>query len=200
MVLLNHMAAVWSNVRQRLVHYLLSHRIRARNPTLICDPTVIWDYPVRRPDAIEIGIGVSVMPHAEIVVLPETRHSTREGRLILGDGAVIGTGANIRAAGGVIRIGRGSGIGQFSVVVAVNHRAVRGEPYLHGAWDDRRSGVTVGDNVWVAANCTLVAGISIGDNSLIAAGSVVTKDVPPNQIWGGVPARFIKDVPEKDDA
>jgi maltose O-acetyltransferase len=53
----------------------------------------------------------------------------------------------------------------------------------------------VGANVWVGANCVLLPGVTIGDNSLIAAGSVVSHDVPPNEIWGGVPAKKLKDVP-----
>ena len=36
--------------------------------------------------------------------------------------------------------------------------------------------------------------VTIGDNSAIAAGAVVTKDIPPGEIWGGVPAKFIKKV------
>jgi maltose O-acetyltransferase len=60
--------------------------------------------------------------------------------------------------------------------------------------------VTVGNNVWVGANCVLLPGITIGDNSLIAAGSVVSRDVPPNEIWGGVPARKLKDVPAPEQA
>lgn len=198
MILLDDVRAAFRDGKRRVTHYILSHRIRARHPTLNCDPSVIWNYPFGRRDAIEIGEHVTVMPNCEIIVFPTTRFSANEGRLVLGDRAVIGTGANIRAAGGRIQIGRGSGIGQNSVVVAVNHRAVRGVPYLYTPWDDRRSGVTVGDNVWVGANCTLLPGITIGDNSLIAAGSVVTRDVPANEIWGGVPARLIKPVPEGD--
>lgn len=199
MILVDDVRAVFRDAKRRLTHYILSHRIRARHPTLDCDPTVIWNYPFGRVDAIEIGEHVTVMANCEILVFPTTRFSAKEGRLVLGDRVVIATGANIRAAGGTIRIGHGSGIGQFSVVVAVNHRAARGVPYLNAPWDDRRSGVTVGENVWVGANCTLLPGITIGDNSLIAAGSVVTRDVPANEIWGGVPARLIKPVP-KDDA
>lgn len=200
MILVDHLVAVWRDARQRFVHYLLSHRIRARNPTLTCDPTVIWDYPVRRPDAIEIGIGVSVMPNCEIVVQPKSHFSSVEGRLVLGDGAVLSTGTNIRAGGGVVKLGAGSVIAQHSVVVAANHKAMRGVPYLRHPLDESRTGVFVGDNVWVGANCTLLPGTRIGDNALVAAGSVVRGVVPPNQIWGGVPARFIKDVPERDDA
>lgn len=44
----------------------------------------------------------------------------------------------------------------------------------------------------IGANSTLLAGITIGENSLIGAGSVVTKDVPANEIWVGNPAKFLK--------
>ena len=52
--------------------------------------------------------------------------------------------------------------------------------------------IEIGNNVWIGANSTILAGIKIGDCSIIAAGSVVTKDVPPYTLVGGVPAKFIK--------
>jgi maltose O-acetyltransferase len=54
--------------------------------------------------------------------------------------------------------------------------------------------VIIGNNVWIAMNCCILPGVTIGDNSIIGAGSVVTKDVPANQIWVGNPARFIKNL------
>jgi acetyltransferase-like isoleucine patch superfamily enzyme len=53
--------------------------------------------------------------------------------------------------------------------------------------------VEVKDNVFIGAHSIILKGVTIGENSIIAAGSVVTKDVPPNQIWGGNPAHYIKD-------
>ena len=50
----------------------------------------------------------------------------------------------------------------------------------------------IGDDVWIGQRALIKQGIRIGDGSIIAMGSVVTKDVPPNCIVGGVPARFIK--------
>ena len=52
--------------------------------------------------------------------------------------------------------------------------------------------VSIGKKVWIGANSTVLQGVSIGDGAVIAAGAVVTKDVPSYEIWGGVPARFIK--------
>ena len=63
-------------------------------------------------------------------------------------------------------------------------------------WDGKRvdDGVCIVESdVWIGHGCTIVGGITIGLGSIIAAGSVVTKDIPPCEIWGGVPARKIRD-------
>lgn len=57
---------------------------------------------------------------------------------------------------------------------------------------------TFGDNVYVAANATVVGGIQIGSNVIIGAGSVVTKDVPDNVVAAGNPARVIKNIDDDE--
>ncbi len=49
-------------------------------------------------------------------------------------------------------------------------------------------------NVWIGAGATVTPGVTIGENSIIAAGAVVTKDIPPNVIAAGVPAKVIKKI------
>lgn len=51
----------------------------------------------------------------------------------------------------------------------------------------------IGDDVWIGEGAIIIAGVSIGNGSVIAAGAVVTKNVPPCEIWGGNPARKLKD-------
>ena len=51
----------------------------------------------------------------------------------------------------------------------------------------------VGNDVWIGHRVTIIGPVSIGDGAIIAAGSVVTKDIPPCEIWGGVPAKKLKD-------
>ncbi|HEY0889043.1 MAG TPA: acyltransferase [Nocardioides sp.] len=53
--------------------------------------------------------------------------------------------------------------------------------------------VVVGDRVWISERVTILPGVRIGEGAVIAAGSVVTKDVPPRVLVGGVPARWIGD-------
>lgn len=68
----------------------------------------------------------------------------------------------------------------------------------------RRSGkiadspVIIGNNVWIGMRSIIMKGVHIGDNSIIAAGSVVTKDVSNNQLFGGNPAKFIKTLEYKE--
>ncbi|WCT11875.1 acyltransferase [Mucilaginibacter jinjuensis] len=54
--------------------------------------------------------------------------------------------------------------------------------------------VHIEKNVWIASKATILKGVTIGNDSIIAASAVVTKPVPANEVWGGVPARFIKKV------
>lgn len=49
------------------------------------------------------------------------------------------------------------------------------------------------DDAWVGAGCVIMAGVTIGRGSIVAAGAVVTKDIPPFEIHGGVPAKKIRD-------
>lgn len=54
--------------------------------------------------------------------------------------------------------------------------------------------VHIGNNVWIGAGATVLAGVTIGDNSVIGAGAVVTRDIEPNSVAVGVPARIIKKI------
>lgn len=54
--------------------------------------------------------------------------------------------------------------------------------------------VTIGNNVWIGGNTTIVLGVTIGDNTTIGAGSVVTKDIPSNVVAVGNPCKVIKEL------
>ena len=54
--------------------------------------------------------------------------------------------------------------------------------------------IVIGRGAWLAADVTVLKGVRIGCGAVIACGSVVTRDVPDFQVWGGVPAKFIKDL------
>lgn len=55
--------------------------------------------------------------------------------------------------------------------------------------------IVVGDNVWIGTGATLLPGVHVGNGTVIAAGAVVVEDCKPNCLYGGVPARLIKELP-----
>lgn len=57
---------------------------------------------------------------------------------------------------------------------------------------DRKVAISIGNDVWIGEGVFLVGGITIGDGAIILAGAVVTKDIPPYAIAGGVPAKILK--------
>ncbi|KUZ67501.1 transferase [Burkholderia ubonensis] len=56
--------------------------------------------------------------------------------------------------------------------------------------------IVIERNVWIGAGATIIGGVTVGENSVVGAGSVVTKDVPPNTLVGGNPARVIRSIAE----
>lgn len=70
--------------------------------------------------------------------------------------------------------------------------------------EQRRAGIeiakpiTIGNNVWIGAGSTVLAGVTIGDNTVIGAGSVVKKSIPANVIAVGVPCKVLREITEED--
>lgn len=62
---------------------------------------------------------------------------------------------------------------------------------ITSAWD-RKGDIIIGNDVWIGYEAVIMSGVTIGDGAIIGARSVVTKDIPPYTIVGGVPARQIR--------
>lgn len=54
--------------------------------------------------------------------------------------------------------------------------------------------IHIGKNSWIASKATVLKGVTIGDHAIVAASAVVTKSVPAGEVWGGIPAKFIKKI------
>ena len=70
------------------------------------------------------------------------------------------------------------------------------DEWEHGIWADKawdnKGDIVVGNDVWIGFEAVILAGVKIGDGAIIGARAVVTKDVPPYTIVGGVPAKTIR--------
>lgn len=108
--------------------------------------------------------------------------------ITVGKNVFINSGCCFQDQGG-IEIGNDCLIGQQVVIATLNHGF---------APEDRKNlipkKVIIGNNVWIGAHATILAGVTVGDNAIIGAGAVVTKDVLPNTVVGGVPAKIIKHI------
>lgn len=109
----------------------------------------------------------------------------------IGKNVFINSGCRFQDQGGVT-IGDESLIGHNVVFATINHDydpEKRGTMYLKPIVLEKRS--------WIGAQATILPGVKIGENSVVAAGSVVTKDVPPNTIVAGNPAKFMSNLDDK---
>jgi UDP-3-O-[3-hydroxymyristoyl] glucosamine N-acyltransferase len=88
------------------------------------------------------------------------------------------------------QVGNGT---KIDAQVFLAHNVVVGAECLLVAGAALAGSVTLGDEVIVGINASVVVGVTIGDRAIIGAGSVVTKDVPANQVWAGAPARYLRD-------
>lgn len=136
---------------------------------------------------VRLGDGVSIFGPS--VILVTDGGGLTGSCLEIGDGTFVGEFANLRTAGAPIRIGAQCLLAQNVTIVGSNHGTRAGEPIVDQPWVG--NGVEIGDDVWIASNCIVVAGARIGSGAVIAANSVVRGEVPPNAVMAGSPARQV---------
>lgn len=110
------------------------------------------------------------------------------GTLDIGARTFINYGTSIAATLDV-RIGRGCNLGTYCMLM---------DNDFHCLEPERRherpasSPIVLGENVWLGGRVVVMGGVTIGDHSAVGAGSVVTRDIPPNTVAAGVPAKVIR--------
>ena len=140
-------------------------------------------YAIVKGKALNCGNNVSIHPGVTIRSLKN---------MSFGNNVSIQPGCFIDATGGVI-IGNDVSIAQGSSIFSFDHTwldpdlPIKDNPLAFET-------VTIGNDVWMGCKTTVLAGVNIPGRNVVAAGAVVTKDMPPNCIVAGIPAKPIKNI------
>lgn len=113
--------------------------------------------------------------------------------ITIGKNVFINSGCHFQDQGG-IEIGDGCLIGHNVVLATINH-----DLYPENNRINHYAPIKLGKSVWVGSNSTILPGVTVGDWAVVAAGAVVTRDVPPLTIVGGVPAKVIRVIDPKEE-
>ncbi len=117
-----------------------------------------------------------------------------EGRVSLGAHSYVGMHSLLLAKPGAdVIVGEHTSISHFFVAYTKNVSALQDMSMPEEEWDTRLGSVRIGSYCWIGFRVLVVEGVTIGDNVVVGAHSVVTKDLPANGIYAGVPAKLIKE-------
>jgi acetyltransferase-like isoleucine patch superfamily enzyme len=142
------------------------------------------------PNGVEIGVGTIVM-HGAVLHVYNFRDIPHSG-IRIGRDSLVGEYSVIRGQGGVT-IGDRVYTSPFSQLIAVDHNfGDPDRPFVEQGITAR--GIVVEDDVWIGSGAIVTDGVRIGKGSVIAAGAVVTTEVPPHTVVGGVPARVLREI------
>ena len=114
-----------------------------------------------------------------------------DGEIICGDVSYIGDRTTLQSSLGFkISIGKGCHIS--SNVRIFTQTSIADADFSKKPVPSKFGNVTITNYCWIGANVLINPNIEIGENSVVGANSVVTKNIPAGEIWGGVPAKFIR--------
>ena len=110
------------------------------------------------------------------------------GRIEIGDGTTINYGSSISSAG-LVKVGKDCLVGTYVNIMDCTFHNMKDH-----SWDLEADPVVIGDRVWLGNRCMIMKGVTIGDGAVVAACSLVTRNVPPNSMVVGVPARVVQNL------
>lgn len=103
-------------------------------------------------------------------------------------------GKNVMVMNNCLMMSRGGITIEDDVLIAANVQLISNNHDLHDRAVLLCKPVRICRKAWIGAGATILPGVTVGENAVVGAGAVVTKDVAPNTIVGGNPAKFIKNV------
>ena len=146
---------------------------------------------VRSPHRIHLGKKVFFHPRAWLSVVEEHNGRTYSPRLEIGDGCVFGHDMYISCVG-EITIGSEVLVGDRVLITDTYHEFENPDVSIVRQPMAEPKPVHIGDGVHLGIGVCVLAGVTIGERSFVASGAVVTRDVPPNGVVVGNPARVLR--------
>lgn len=143
-----------------------------------------FNFIIDKKSRILIGNKVRIRSHISL-------KAEQGGKIIIGDGVFINDNCTINALD-TIKIGNNVLIGHNFLALDHDH------DYKKDIRNFIKKEITIGNNVWIGANVTILKGVKIGNNSVIAANTIVNKDIEDNVIVYNEIKRITKKIPKKD--
>jgi acetyltransferase-like isoleucine patch superfamily enzyme len=165
-------------VERFTAYVLLCSRIRTP-----VDPSVVVLQAPQVHGTARITLGRNLRLYTDLYF--ETQEA---GTIEIGDDVVISRGTQI-VAFNRITIGAGTMIGEYTSIRDADH--LRGSDGLIRETGSDSSPISIGERVWVGRGVMILPGVHIGDRATIGANAVVTRDVPPDVVAVGIPARVV---------
>ena len=180
----------------RFRHWYAEHFLRPACDALGDHHTIMspWYVRISGPN-IRIGKCVTLIgERAAPVKIGVWGRELDTGRIEIGDYVLVSPGTRISASDEII-IGDGVMFANGVYVTDCDWHGI----YDRTVRDERVTPVHIEDNAWIGDHATVLKGVTIGRNSVVAANAVVTRDVPPNAVVAGNPARVVKELdPERE--
>ena len=168
------------------VQILFKLYLRMRGAS-ICSPTNISKFSINWPHQLSIGQKCVLEPN----LIFKYDSTWRNGpNIIIGDNCFIGNSTEFNISER-ISIGNNCLIASNCKFIDHDHGFSEINKLIR-LQDPKITPIIIEDNVWIGTSCIILKGVSIGSGSVIGAGSVVTKNVPPNEVWCGSPAKFLR--------
>lgn len=142
------------------------------------------------------GPGIHLGRHVHLYAMPDASIQIStwalgnlNPRIVIDDYCIVNPGVRLVAAE-AIEIGPGSQLATGAYVTDADWHGLHHRVYPPG----ETAPVILEENCWVADRATVLKGVRVGRNSIVAAGAVATRDVPPNTVVAGNPARIVKEI------
>jgi acetyltransferase-like isoleucine patch superfamily enzyme len=188
---------VYNKIYFHLSHHITSfhfndNRVTRKNFTSIGVPL----FDIKKTSIVRFGADLVMVNKDKFATLGKNNRCkfvvAENAQLIIGDKVAMSNSTIVATK--AITLGNNIMIGGGVTIVDSDFHSLNPD-YWHTHNDEinmKSAAVIIKNNVFIGMDSIILKGVTVGENSIIAAGSVVSKDIPPREIWGGNPAKFIR--------